>query len=540
MMMGTDQLMIWMIESAWRAGVLTLVAALALAVLRTRNAEVRSSILTAALAASLLMPAALLLVPPVFVREAADPAEIEAVAPGSALGVVDAATAADLTPAPLDWMQAAGSAYLIVMLLLIVRLALGYVCGWHLRKRSEALAGMAPFGNVREASGLSTPAAFGWLRPVILLPVEWRAWEPRKLEAVLRHESAHIARADFLWQTLATVHTAVFWFSPLAWWLRRELACLAEQASDDRVLAEMGDSVFYAEVLFSFAGRSPSLPLAVVPMARAGSATGQRIERVLDERRTLARAFGWAGRATLAVLTGAALYLASAVSFAQAPPAPRPVPAPPVAPLPPIPPIPVAVPGTPAPPLPPPVRITPRRDEESIEVSDTQVEYRRAGKRYRITDPDLLRQVRQLQKEQAELGRQQAALGVEQAALGQKQAASGRRHHQASADTAKIEAELDAKLDQLRSRRRKGEDLGALQARLAEAQAQIAQLQERAGQREREAAELEAEFGARQARLGERQAELAERHAREAERTHRQLRRLIEEAIRDGRAQQVN
>ena len=62
------------------------------------------------------------------------------------------------------------------------------------------------------------------------MPSSWREWDSRKLNAVILHEYAHIDRGDFAVQLLASLHAAVFWFSPVAWLLQSQLAALAEQA----------------------------------------------------------------------------------------------------------------------------------------------------------------------------------------------------------------------------------------------------------------------------------------------------------------------
>ena len=58
-----------------------------------------------------------------------------------------------------------------------------------------------------------------------------------KLDAVIAHEVSHVVRRDALTQRLSLLHRAIFWFSPLAWWLDRHLAELAEQASDEAALS---------------------------------------------------------------------------------------------------------------------------------------------------------------------------------------------------------------------------------------------------------------------------------------------------------------
>ena len=41
--------------------------------------------------------------------------------------------------------------------------------------------------------------------------------------AALAHEAEHVRRGDFWWWQVANLSRIVFWFHPLAWWLRREL-----------------------------------------------------------------------------------------------------------------------------------------------------------------------------------------------------------------------------------------------------------------------------------------------------------------------------
>jgi BlaR1 peptidase M56 len=128
----------------------------------------------------------------------------------------------------------------------------------------------------------------GALRSIILLPADWREWDDSKLDAVLAHELSHVARHDALTQRLSLLHRAVFWFSPLAWWLDRHLADLAEQASDEAALSGGADRKDYARTLLEFFELLPYAPRRVwwqgVAMAKAGQAERQaeeRLERIL-------------------------------------------------------------------------------------------------------------------------------------------------------------------------------------------------------------------------------------------------------------------
>src|SRR5580658_5131324 len=83
----------------------------------------------------------------------------------------------------------------------------------------------------------AAPMTWGFLRPVVILPAYAKDWSAEERDVVLRHEHAHIARHDWLWQILASVTTAVFWFHPLMWLAKLQLRREAEGAVDDRVLS---------------------------------------------------------------------------------------------------------------------------------------------------------------------------------------------------------------------------------------------------------------------------------------------------------------
>jgi bla regulator protein blaR1 len=106
--------------------------------------------------------------------------------------------------------------------------------------------------QLAESTAVAVPVTLGVRDAAILLPPGWRLWEDAKLSAVLAHELSHIKRRDALTQLLSAVHVCVFWFSPLAWWLDRELAELAEEASDEAALRAGAGATYYAEMLLGF------------------------------------------------------------------------------------------------------------------------------------------------------------------------------------------------------------------------------------------------------------------------------------------------
>jgi beta-lactamase regulating signal transducer with metallopeptidase domain len=209
----------------------------------------------------------------------------------------------------IEWNLIASAIYLAVAFILLARLFVGLAFGHRLLQRAHTIddprltfrlgsrakaADLSFIPRVAESTFISVPLTMGTLRPTILLPSDWRDWDDGKLDAVLTHEVSHVARHDALTQRLSLLHRAIFWFSPLAWWLDRHLADLAEQASDEAALACGADRKTYAQTLLGFFEALQTAPGRVwwqgVSMATAGQAE-QRIERILSWKGSVAMQF---------------------------------------------------------------------------------------------------------------------------------------------------------------------------------------------------------------------------------------------------------
>jgi carboxyl-terminal processing protease len=141
--------------------------------------------------------------------------------------------------------------------------------------------------TVVETDRREMPMTWGVWRPHILLPREARRWTPRQQELVLRHELAHVARFDCLWQLTAQLLRAVYWFQPLAWLAVARMRDEQEHACDDRVLASTVDAADYAEQLLLIVSQSRSRRLAAswaLAMGRPGQIES-RLRSILAARR---------------------------------------------------------------------------------------------------------------------------------------------------------------------------------------------------------------------------------------------------------------
>jgi beta-lactamase regulating signal transducer with metallopeptidase domain len=278
---------------------------------------------------------------------------------------VTAATSKSL-PAPIPWSTVAAGIYFAVALVLLMRFFVGLAFSRRLLRASKIIndqcltaklasrahaSGLAIIPPAAESEFISVPVTIGALRSTILLPVGWREWDDAKLDAVVAHEVSHVARHDALTQRFSLLHRAIFWFSPLAWWLDRHLANLAEQASDEAALSCGADRRHYATTLLEFFEILQAAPGRVwwqgVSMAQAGQAE-ERVERILSWKGTVTMGFKKSGfKKSIAVAAVAlavpVVYLAASARPANSngipqnvylaqnqtpPPAPSPAPAP--------------------------------------------------------------------------------------------------------------------------------------------------------------------------------------------------------------------
>jgi hypothetical protein len=174
----------------------------------------------------------------------------------------------------------------------------GVICWWCL----GAVAALRFFGRSEDAPsrvlvmsryrvklvrGLKVPACLGGPRPVVLLPVESIDRSPWQLEAIIRHEEAHISRGDHFWISLGYVLCAFQWFNPLAWLLLRRFRLESEIAADDAVLLSGCRASDYAELLLDFNTQSKTnLSPMFAPMLIAKSGFANRLQAVLSPANT--------------------------------------------------------------------------------------------------------------------------------------------------------------------------------------------------------------------------------------------------------------
>jgi TonB family protein len=258
-------------EAALRSLALGVVVWVAMAVFRPRNPHVHKVVWTTVLLASIAMP--FMLVSPIAPTFDVPGYWVELTWP-----VTAAPAAAQQDPTWLAWADSLSLArlsgiYFLVTFVLLARFAFGLLQVWLIRRSATPLAADPA---IRMSTKVTSPATFG---STILLPASATEWDEAKQSAVLAHERAHVRHKDCYVLWLAHLHACVFWFNPLAWWLHRRLAELAETTSDDAVLQAIADRTTYAELLLEIA-RQPSTGRVVMSAARPNISS--RIERIIS------------------------------------------------------------------------------------------------------------------------------------------------------------------------------------------------------------------------------------------------------------------
>jgi hypothetical protein len=177
------------------------------------------------------------------------------------------------------WEAVLIGAYVLGALALLIRLAIGTVHAHRLRRGAVMRAGLAT------SARCATPITVGWLSPVVILPDGWERWPAAQLDAALIHEHEHARRHDPLVQWFALLNRAILWFHPLAWWLDRRLATLAEEACDAAVIRAGHSPQDYSGYLIDMARvlRRQGKRLNVAGMAMPGSGLQDRMRHLLEE-----------------------------------------------------------------------------------------------------------------------------------------------------------------------------------------------------------------------------------------------------------------
>lgn len=164
---------------------------------------------------------------------------------------------------------------------------------------------------LRVSHDINSPIAAGFIRPAVLLPATLLGTgDGQQIQAILRHELAHIRRFDDWTNLIQQAVCALFPFHPAVCWISKRLNLEREIACDDHVLATTGKAREYALFLTEFAGRSRNQSWIAAPAAwNSQSQLKQRINMILDTHRNTSLR---PARFSIGILTAGSLIIAIA------------------------------------------------------------------------------------------------------------------------------------------------------------------------------------------------------------------------------------
>jgi len=137
---------------------------------------------------------------------------------------------------------------------------------------------------LRKVRGLASPAAYGFMRPIILIPHDLLdTAEARIIRMILAHELAHLRRLDPVAQAIQQLIEALFFFNPFVWLLSHWIS-LEREAAADALAAKDLDPDDYSQSLVDLARRRGTRAMAAAAATGRGapSQLRERIQRLLQ------------------------------------------------------------------------------------------------------------------------------------------------------------------------------------------------------------------------------------------------------------------
>jgi TonB family protein len=210
------------------------------------------------------------------------------------------------------WLLAAG------VVARLVWLAAGF---WKLRlfRRRSVLMEMRDGVALLLSGDIASPVTFGARRPVILLPAQFPALDPRTREAILCHELLHVRRRDWVFTVAEELIRAAWWFHPAVWWLLGQVQLAREQAVDRQVIETTQAREEYIDALLAIAGARPRLDLAPAPLFLRQRHLKQRVVSIVQEVRMSKTRLISSFSAAVAVLAAACWLVTLTFPLAAAP-----------------------------------------------------------------------------------------------------------------------------------------------------------------------------------------------------------------------------
>ena len=114
------------------------------------------------------------------------------------------------------------------------------------------------------SSTIETPISFGWIEPIILLPIALvNQLSVKEIQSIIIHEWAHILRNDYLVNLLISFVQLVLFFNPFTYLFNKEISLQREIACDSFVVNASVEKLDYLNTLYKMATGLRAKELAI-------------------------------------------------------------------------------------------------------------------------------------------------------------------------------------------------------------------------------------------------------------------------------------
>lgn len=136
--------------------------------------------------------------------------------------------------------------------------------------------------NIYECDDIADPFILGIIRPRIYLP---SGLDEETKKYVLKHETAHLGRKDYLWKPLGFLVLSVYWFQPLCWAAYILMCGDIEYACDEKVIKGETESARadYCKALLTCS--MPRKMIAACPVAFGENGVKGRVKNMMNYKK---------------------------------------------------------------------------------------------------------------------------------------------------------------------------------------------------------------------------------------------------------------
>ncbi len=136
--------------------------------------------------------------------------------------------------------------------------------------------------NIYECDDIADPFILGIIRPRIYLP---SGLDEETKKYVLKHETAHLGRKDYLWKPLGFLILSVYWFQPLCWAAYILMCGDIEYACDEKVIKGETESARadYCKALLTCS--MPRKMIAACPVAFGENGVKGRVKNMMNYKK---------------------------------------------------------------------------------------------------------------------------------------------------------------------------------------------------------------------------------------------------------------